>query len=158
MKQNILVPFDGSGHAMEALRAAIDLAKLYGEKIILLNVQPSYKTLHTKMFFSQKEIDDFRNQVAEEAMRPGEEMLKNSNVEFTIKVRTGDAREQICKEARADCEEEGGPCQIIGARFIVMGSRGLNPLMGSVMGSVSMGVLHHAPCPVVIVPYSCGEI
>jgi nucleotide-binding universal stress UspA family protein len=156
MKQNILVPFDGSDNSVEALRVAIDLVKLYREKIILINVQPSYKTLHTKMFFSLKQIEDFKNQVAIETMLPGEEMLKNSKVEYSIKVRTGDAREEICREARADTEkEEGGPCKLLGVRFIVMGSRGLNPLMASMMGSVSMGVLHHAPCPVIVVPYSC---
>lgn len=155
MKQNILVPFDGSANAMEALRVAINLAKLYNEKIVLLNVQPSYMTPHTKRFFNQKQIDDFRTQMADEALRPGDEILKSSGVAFTTKVRIGDARDQICKEARADSEEEGGACQNIGVRLIVMGSRGLNAMLGSVLGSVSMGVLHHTPCPVIIVPYSC---
>lgn len=60
----------------------------------------------------------------------------------------------MCKVATAD-SQKGAACQLIGARLIVMGSRGLNAVLGSVLGSVSMGVLHKAPCPVTIVPYSC---
>jgi nucleotide-binding universal stress UspA family protein len=154
MKQDILVPYDGSANATEALRVAIDLAKALKEKIVLLNVQPSYETPHTKRFFSQNKIDDFRNQMADEALQPGKDILKESGVEFFAKMLVGDAREQICKVATAD-SAEGAACQIIGVRLIVMGSRGLNAVLGSVLGSVSMGVLQKAPCPVTIVPYSC---
>jgi nucleotide-binding universal stress UspA family protein len=154
MKQDILVPFDGSAHAKEALRVAIDMAKAFKEKIVLLNVQPSFETPHTKRFFSLDQINDFRLQTAGEVLQAGEDILKKSGVEFMTKTRVGDAREEICKEASAD-SAEGGVCQVLGMRFIVMGSRGLNPLLGSVLGSVSTGVLHHAPCPVTIVPYSC---
>src|SRR3989304_10407898 len=110
MKQDILVPFDGSANATEARRVAIDLAKMFNEKIVLLNVQPSYETLHTKMFFNQKQIDDFRAQMADEAMQTGEGILKQSGVEFITKMRVGDPREQICKEARAD-SAEGAACK-----------------------------------------------
>jgi len=154
MKQNILVPFDGSANAAEALRVAIDMAKAFNEKIILLNVQPSYETPHTKQFFNKTQIDDYREQMANEALQPGEEILKQSGVESITKRRVGDAREQICMEARAD-SPEGEVCKTLGVRMIVMGSRGLNAVLGSMLGSVSTGVLHHAPCPVVIVPYSC---
>jgi len=154
MKQDILVPFDGSANATEALRVAIDMAKVFNEKIVLLNVQPSYETPHTKRFFSQNQIDDYRNQMADEAIMPGEEILKQSGVGFITKKRVGDPREQICKEARTD-NAEGAACKDLGMRLIVMGSRGLNAVLGSVLGSVSMGVLHNAPCPVTIVPYSC---
>ncbi len=152
MKQDILVPFDGSANATEALRVAIDMAKVFKEKIVLLNVQPSYETPHTKEFFSKRQIDDYRVQVAGEVMQPAEDLLKQSGVEFVTKIRVGDPREQICHEARADGTEEVVH-KSRGARFIVMGSRGLTPVLGIVLGSVSMGVLHDTPCPVVIVPY-----
>ena len=154
MKQDILVPFDGSANAQEALRAAIDIAKAFDEKIVLLNVQQSYETPHTKRFFSQNAIDEYRNQMAVEAIQPGEEILKQSGCRFITKLRIGDAREEICKEAQSD-DAEGAACKNLGMRLIVMGSRGLNAVLGSVLGSVSMGVLHNPPCPVTIVPYSC---
>lgn len=155
MKQNILVPFDGSANACEALRTAIDMAKAFGEKIVLLNVQPSYETPHTKQFFNKSAIEDFRNQMADEALLPGKEILKQqAGITYEVKLRVGDPREQICKEAQND-QPEGEACKTLGMRMIVMGSRGLNPILGSVLGSVTTGVLHKTPCPVVIVPYSC---
>ena len=154
MKQDILVPFDGSANATEALRMAIDMAKAFNEKIVLLNVQPSYETPHTKRYFSEKQIHDYRVQMADEALQPGEDILKQSGVAFVTKKRVGDPRELICQEARVD-GAEGAECKDHGIRLIVMGSRGLNAVLGTVLGSVSMGVLHNAPCPVMIVPYSC---
>ena len=154
MKQDILVPYDGSANATQALRVAIDLARAFKEKVVLLNVQPSFETPHTKQFFSRAQIEDYRTQMADEALQSGKDLLKQSDVEYLIKTRVGDAREQICQEAQAD-SADGAVCMDRGIRLIVMGSRGLNAVLGSVLGSVSTGVLHHAPCPVTIVPYSC---
>jgi nucleotide-binding universal stress UspA family protein len=153
MRRDILVPFDGSADATEALRVAIDMAKAFSETIVLLNVQPSYQTPHTKEFFSLKQIEDYRAQMADEAMQPAKDMLKQSGVAFIAKVRVGDPREQICQETRAD-DVQGAAHENRGIRFVVMGSRGLSSIMGIVMGSVSMGVLHNAGRPVMIVPCS----
>lgn len=38
------------------------------------------------------------------------------------------------------------------AQLIVVGSRGRNEFVGSVLGSTSHTLIHHAPCPVMIVP------
>jgi nucleotide-binding universal stress UspA family protein len=39
-----------------------------------------------------------------------------------------------------------------GAHLLIVGTRGRHRLVGAVLGSVSQGVLHHATCPVAVVP------
>ncbi len=39
-----------------------------------------------------------------------------------------------------------------GAKLLVLGSKGRSALTGLLVGSVGDQVLHHAPCPVVVVP------
>ncbi len=143
MKKNILTPFDGSTNAIDALQQAITLAKALGEKVILLNVQPTFHTAHTKIFFNEKDIREYQLQLCQETADPAIKILKDSGVPFEVRLRIGVPKDVILQEAAG---EEG-------ARLIVMGSRGLNPILGAFLGTTSYGVLQEALCPVMIVPY-----
>ena len=147
MKRNILVPFDGSDNALAALRLAITLAKPLQEKVIVLNVQLSFHTAHTKLFFNEQTIRSYQKQLFEEAVAPAKTILDEAKVDYELKLRIGPAKEQICDEA--ETANDGA-----GVRMIVMGSRGMNPILGGVLGSVSYAVLNSATCPVTVVPFA----
>ena len=146
MKKNILVPFDGSDSASEALRLAITFAKTLEENIVVLHVQPKILTTHVKQFlnekFDEQIIRSYKEELCEKTVASAKAILAESGVQYEVKRRTGDAKEQICDEAKD-------------MLMIVMGSRGMNPILGGVMGSVSYAVLNSAPCPVTVVPFAC---
>ncbi|MNP49575.1 Universal stress protein/MT1672 [compost metagenome] len=141
MKQNIIVPFDGSDGALDALRVAIEMAEKYQEAILLINVQPSYTTPHTTLFFSDTDMRDYQMIQYKEAIASGVLLLEEAGIPFESKLLIGSPRDEICNEAAKQ--------QI---RCIVMGSRGHSSFVGSVLGSISQGVLYRAKCPVMIVP------
>ena len=101
------------------------------------------------MFFDEKDIHEFQEQLCREDVAPAVEMLKGGGVPFAIMLRAGVPKEAIIKAASAGGDD--------GIRIIVMGSRGMNPIMGGFLGSTSYGVLQEAPCPVMIVPHAAPE-
>ncbi|WP_134703596.1 universal stress protein [Ammoniphilus sp. YIM 78166] len=139
----ILVPVDGSNHALKALEYAISMARVFQDEIILLNVQPTFETMNTRRFFSKEEIASYRNEIAEEAMEEAVGVVEESGINYIKTIRAGVPKLEICNEVK----ERTGM-----VRAIVMGSRGKGPIVGTVIGSVSYGVLHEAPCPVTVVP------
>jgi len=141
MSRNIVLAYDGSDNASKALHSAIDLAKLYDAKLIVLNVQYNLATPHTKAFFSLEVIAEYQQALARDALAPALEALEKSGVNYETKVRIGIQDQEIVAEAR---ESQ--------ALMIVMGTRGRGLIRGKLMGSVSFGVLHTADRPVLIVP------
>lgn len=64
---------------------------------------------------------------------------------MTTVVREGQAADAICAEAKD-------------ADLLIVGSRGFGGFRGLLLGSVSQQCAHHAPCPILIVPYrATGE-
>lgn len=141
MSNIIVVPVDGSEGSIKALQYAIDAAQKTDGEIILLNVQPNFSTPHTKSFFSKKDVEEYTQMMATEALELAKGIIMKSGVPFRVKVRVGLPKVEICEEARESK-----------ANAIVLGYRGLGAIVGTVMGSVCYAVLQDTPCPVTIVP------
>jgi nucleotide-binding universal stress UspA family protein len=141
MKDKILVAVDGSENALQALKEAVNLAKALPAKIMILNVQPSFQTFHTKLFINEDIIRDYQNELFENATKSAIEYLKATDVEYEVKLLIGDPVQKICQYA-----DEVAP------RFIFLGSRGLGMIKKTVLGSVSNGVLHETKTPILIIP------
>ncbi|WP_041709422.1 universal stress protein [Advenella kashmirensis] len=147
MSKTILVPIDGSKNASKALDWAISLAKMAGMKLLAVNVQPSFHTVHAKALFNHEDIEQYQQQLFNEVTEPARATLQQSDAQHEVKLLIGDAKNCIVQEI-TDRQNSNSP-----VAMIVMGSRGTNPLFSGLLGSVSYAVIHSAICPVTIIPH-----
>nr|WP_279588068.1 universal stress protein [Thalassobacillus devorans] len=141
VSKTYLVPVDGSDHSLRALEYALEVANDEGDKLLLVHVQPSYNTHNVRRFLSKEQIKSYQEEMAEEAFQTTEPLLARHDVIVEKMMLIGVASEEICKLARK--EKVNG---------IIMGSRGLGRVKGSILGSISYSVIHTADVPVTIVP------
>lgn len=140
MFKKILLPFDGSEHSMKAADYAIELAQLDGAQVEILYVSPSVEHYMRDSAVLIDSLETAARENAEEIIAMATDKFKDSGVHYTTTIKTGNAAAVICSEAEQN-----------GIKIIVMGSRGLNPAMDIILGSVSNRVISHAHCPVIIV-------
>ncbi len=155
--QKILVPVDGSLHALKALHIASDLAQKYGGSIVLLHVISKAKSV--KNLLDLAVADTFGPTIRKKLqLTLGEE---NASVPKALLYEIG---EKILAQAakkvnRLGLEmevlemEEGDPVENIllarqrtNANTIVMGARGISASGSFSFGSVSQMVFEKAPC------------
>ena len=154
MFERILVPVDGSEHSKKALTHAIGLAKELKGEITLVHVfsgavplvTPMMDTLTTPPIPSPAAAT-VATKLREDAQKMGEKILaeagrtvKRHGIPVTTFLREGDATREIVAVAGSEKID-----------LIVMGHRGLSKLKEILLGGVSEGVAHKAPCSVLIV-------
>lgn len=151
MFDKILVAYDSSPHANEALTYAIALAEKCKSKISLLYViKPTSLVAAMPIEGAVATIDiaEERKRAEEEAKRlldQGKKLAKKKGVRAEAVLSEGDPAETIVKTAREERFE-----------LIVMGARGLGKIKSILLGSVSSGVVQKADRPVLIVKKSVG--
>ena len=142
MKQKIIVPVDSSEHSIRAIEFAMSMCNQVNGEIVLVNIQPNYFTTpNVHRLVSKKDIEEYIQESSQQVLNKALESLTNTDLIGEKLTRVGDPKLEITNLAKE-----------YNAYSIVMGSRGLGPIKGAVLGSVSTGVLQLAPCPVVIVP------
>jgi len=140
---NVLVPVDGSKHAMEALKIAADYAKTKGAKICLINVVPVIEGIDLEISAVEKEklkagMLSRADYIAQQACG----MLANEDVFATC-------REIVASTSVPDAIIEFAEHEKID--LIIIGSRGLSQSSRFKMGSIASKVVRHAPCSVYVV-------
>lgn len=144
--KKILVPYDGSEHAKKALAQAVDIAAA-GEnaQIFIASVCNMVSAMSN---FDQVSIAEgvLTTKLSEDL----EAQCKSDLKEAASVMPEGIGHEELY--------EVGSPGPVLlnmaeehGIDLIVMGSRGLGPLKGIFMGSVSSYLVSRAKCPVLIV-------
>jgi len=152
MFNNILVAVDGSEPSKKALNYALELVEKLDGKITLIHVYSTAVSLGPSMdAISAPALTPasaaMATKMAEEAKQRGERILddaeqvaKKRGISVEKVLREGDAVKEIVAVAKEGKFE-----------LIVVGHRGLSRLEELVLGAVSEGVSHKAPCPVLIV-------
>ena len=143
MFSRILAAVDGSPVAERALTNALDLARKYHAKLMIVHVvlrrfyavTPSEAgVLATTVFVKEVEAE------GQKIISKSEEQAKASGVEYESRLVQGVPADEIVKLAHDEKVD-----------LIVMGSRGLAEVRAFLLGSVSDRVNHHAKCPVLTV-------
>jgi nucleotide-binding universal stress UspA family protein len=137
MSAGVIVGYDGSDHAKAALRAGAEVAKAYGDKLIIA-VGYDLHPIAGEMRDYQLALRDLATKRLEEAKAlvgtdPGVE------VEAVIV-------ERAPANALVHLADERD------ARVIVIGTRGESPFRGALLGSTAHKLLHLSDRPVLVVP------
>jgi nucleotide-binding universal stress UspA family protein len=132
----VLLATDGLESTALAARAAVDLARGGGAELHVVHVWHTVPSPH---------FDDFIRSGLKDM---GREKL-DAQVRW-IEEEGGTVAGAHLREGRA-VEEIVGQAEETGAGLVVVGSRGMGRLGRLVMGSVSTGLAHRSPCPVLIV-------
>ncbi len=134
----IVVGIDASDPSLDALRWALDEARLRGAELELVHAFPRPELVGMTMVVTLPSDDELRaasEQVLAEAL---ERVGGAGDVPVTRRVETG------------------GPAAVLvgaaeGADLLVVGARGLGGFKGLLLGSVTQQVIAQAPCPVVVI-------
>ena len=135
MSAGIVVGYDGSDYAKEAVRVAVEVGKAYDEKIVIAfgyELNPVAGELHDY----HAALKELATQRLTEAT-----MLVDDPGELEAVI-----VEQVPAHALVELAEERD------ARVIVVGTRGEGPLRGALLGSTPHKLLQLSDRPVLVVP------
>jgi len=129
--EQMLTATDGSEASMKALEFAVDLAGWKGATLTLVHVVPSDRVRDDEVYW-----DDADQEILSQAG----ELARERGVEAKCVMCSGNPAEAIAKLADE-----------VDADLVVLGSRGRGRVAGTLLGSVSRGVLDRAHRPVLVV-------
>lgn len=139
MVQRIVVASDGSEGALAALRWAADEAERWDADVV---------AVHAWEFTPLVVATEAPIDLAE--LRQGADTALDDQVRAAF----GDREDRVVRKVVEDLPASAilDAAKESDADLIVIGSRGRGGLKGMLLGSVSQKVVHHAGCPVVVIP------
>jgi nucleotide-binding universal stress UspA family protein len=145
MFHHILVCCDGSETSLKAAQAAVALAQKQHSRVTLLYVLDLGATVPPSIGVWEgasgpRAVAHYRQRAREVVEQPIAKLFQDAGVTYEWRFEIGHPVTKILDVAK---EQE--------TDLIAMGTRGLNGWKRLLLGSVSDGVLHHAPCSVLLV-------
>ena len=139
--KRIVIGHDGSAPAYQALDEALAHSKAWGAELIAVAAVPVSTTAGVAAWLPQ-ELDQ-------------EKVLENTKASLNGAMDKIEAKNPGTKIRRVVLDGTGADLLVEFSRaadLIVVGSRGRGGFRGLLMGSTSQAVVHHAACPVLVVP------
>lgn len=143
LAMKILVPVDGSSASTQAVRLAVEQAKVFaGSAILILNVQnPAILGLNEgAAIMSPTWIEQQEASAAGEATRLAVAMCREAGIPYVVRSERGAIAATVDRVTREEHVDH-----------VIMGTRGLGGVRGLLLGSVATQVLHLVEVPVTLV-------
>jgi nucleotide-binding universal stress UspA family protein len=143
----IVVGIDGSDESKDALRWAVEEARIREATVRAVHAWSLYPTLYPETGIVASDVKELRVGVRQFVREFVADLVADSpDVDVDAVAIQGDgAPAQVLVEQAADAE------------LLVVGSRGLGGFRELLLGSVSHQCVQHAPCPVVVIRGSRGS-
>ncbi len=137
----MLVAVDGSEHAENAVRHAVDMARRIADaRILLVNVQPPAMSGEVSNLLTAEEVVAQHTAAGKGVLAEAEAVLAESGVSYETQIAIGRPAESIVATA-----------QQRGCDAIVLGASSHGRVHSIVLGSVASKVAHIAEVPVTVV-------
>jgi nucleotide-binding universal stress UspA family protein len=138
MAGTIVLGFDGSECSGSALNTAIDLARRYDDRLVVVfAVEPPMRSVGEEFREHEKALTEVGQRVATSALERAEEAGVEADIEL-VHERPAPAILDVARQRDA--------------HMIVIGTHSESPLRGAILGSVPHKLLHVSDRPVVVVP------
>ena len=137
MFSRILVAIDGSESARKAFERSIYLAQKCNSKLDLVHVVSCELGGDSAIIFDL--MDELKSK-AEKMLEECKIEASKNNVPIEVMIKQGDPAQIIIELSKNNSYD-----------LIIMGTRGRNAFQELLLGSVSLKVMHHAICPVMVV-------
>ena len=139
----ILLAIDGSEEAELAALRAVDIAEKTGSELHVVHVG-----LVPRFLESYPGVLGYERRIYQQIEEESRQRLRE--LSWRVKVAGGNVARSHLRMGKVDLEIVA-LAKEIGADLIVMGCRGHRRIRRVIEGSVSNGVIRHAPCPVLVV-------
>jgi nucleotide-binding universal stress UspA family protein len=137
--KKILVATDGSEYSRQALKSALELARVFHSEVELLVVMDTQRAYAVNLLDEHVNWRGQLEQGGEQAIQATLEGIDVSDITLIKKIVQGRPANIILQEIENENID-----------LVVMGSHGYGAIAGAILGSVSQRVLHGAKCSVLI--------
>ena len=144
----ILTATDGSEEATLAVQTAAELANKTDSELHIAYVRPQVSPHYPGYYIGPEVMEDAEEKEREHLDREAQRLLDTQAEQVRA---AGASVAQLHLSVGRPDEEIISLAEELGARLIVLGSRGRGGVRRALMGSVSDSVVRHAHCPVLVV-------